>query len=206
MKKNKLPSNYWEDRYLNSNIGWDIGFVSTPIKSYIDQLTDKTLKILIPGAGNSYEAEYLWRNGFKNIFIVDIAKSPITNFLKRVPDFPKAQCLNQDFFDLNTSFDLIIEQTFFCALDPNLRSKYVEKMDNLLHAKGKLVGLLFDFELTDKGPPFGGHKAMYRELFENKLNIKILETSYNSIEPRKDKELFFIFEKNTLWSLQKIQY
>lgn len=30
-----------------------------PLKVYFDQLTNKDLKILIPGGGNSHEAEYL---------------------------------------------------------------------------------------------------------------------------------------------------
>jgi hypothetical protein len=32
-------------------------------------------------------------------------------------------------------------------------------------------------------------------LFENDFHIKTLETAYNSIKPRKENELFFIFEK-----------
>jgi hypothetical protein len=44
--------NYWEERYLKNEIGWDIGAVSTPLKEYIDQLTNKACRILIPGAGN----------------------------------------------------------------------------------------------------------------------------------------------------------
>jgi len=58
-------SNYWENRYQNQQTGWDIGEISSPLKAYIDQLEDKSIKILIPGAGNAYEAEYLFLNGFK---------------------------------------------------------------------------------------------------------------------------------------------
>ncbi len=156
MKKNKLDRDYWEERYSNNEIGWNIGYPSIPLKEYTDQLKDKTLKILIPGAGNSFEAEYLWQLGFKNVYIADFAKQPLNNFKHRVPDFPNNQLLHIDFFELNDHFDLILEQTFFCALNPNLRKSYIEKMHELLKPNGKLVGLLFDFELTDSGPPFGG--------------------------------------------------
>ncbi|HBC05192.1 MAG TPA: SAM-dependent methyltransferase, partial [Aequorivita sp.] len=37
---------FWNHKYLSDDTGWDIGYVSTPIKEYIDQLTDKNLKIL----------------------------------------------------------------------------------------------------------------------------------------------------------------
>jgi thiopurine S-methyltransferase len=191
-----LNKTFWESRYLENSTGWDIGYISPPIKTYIDQLTNKDLKILIPGAGNSYEAEYLWKKGFKNVFIVDIANQPLNNFIKRLPEFPEEQLINKDFFELNDSFDLIIEQTFFCAIQPNLREDYSIKMDEILKKNGKIVGLLFNFELTDEGPPFGGSKTEYINLFSSVFNIKTLEKSYNSIKPREDKELFFIFEKN----------
>jgi thiopurine S-methyltransferase len=65
MKVNNLDKQYWENRYKENQTGWNIGYISTPIKLYINQLTDKSIRILIPGGGNSYEAEYLWLNGFK---------------------------------------------------------------------------------------------------------------------------------------------
>jgi len=80
-------------------------------------------------------------------------------------------------------------------LNPKLRNKYVEKIHQLLAKKGKLVGLLFDFPLTDEGPPFGGSIKEYKNTFSKLFNIKILEKAYNSIDSRKDRELFIIFEK-----------
>lgn len=58
-----LDEFYWNTRYQTNDIGWDIGSVSPPIKAYIDQLTNKQLRILIPGCGNTYEAEYLLQQG-----------------------------------------------------------------------------------------------------------------------------------------------
>lgn len=190
-----LNKTYWENLYEKEDTGWNIGHISTPIKTYIDQLENKALKILIPGAGNSYEAEYLWSKGFINLFVLDIAKQPLENFKKRVPDFPEDQLLLEDFFSLDNTFDLIIEQTFFCALNPEMRLQYVNKMSELINSKGKLAGLLFDFPLSNEGPPFGGSTEEYISRFSNDFNIKTLGKSYNSIKQRTDKELFFIFEK-----------
>lgn len=191
----ELNKDYWNNRYINKETGWDIGYVSTPLRNYFDQLNNKELHILIPGCGNGYEAEYLFKQGFKNVFIVDIAPEAIRLFKQRVPDFPKNNIILADFFDLNKSFDLIIEQTFFCALNPALRTKYVQKMYELLNPKGKLVGLLFNCELNSDHPPFGGFKDEYEKLFSPLFNVKKMETCYNSIEPRKNKELFIILEK-----------
>lgn len=191
----KLNSNYWEERYKNDETGWDVGKITTPLKNYIDQIEDKSLKILIPGAGNSYEFEYLIKNGFKNVFVLDFAQAPLDNIQKRIPNCDSKQLIKSDFLEHEGHYDLIIEQTFFCALDPSLRQKYVTKMLSLLQPKGKIVGLLFQFPLTDVGPPFGGSKEEYIALFHDAFDIKTLETANNSIKPRQGNELFFIFIK-----------
>ena len=186
---------FWNHKYLSGQTGWDIGQVSTPIKEYIDQLSDKNLKILIPGGGNSYEAEYLFENGFNNVFVVDISSIPLKNLAERIPSFPKENLLHADFFELEDTFDLILEQTFFCALDPSLREAYTDKMHQLLKPDGKLVGLLFNIPLNDDKPPFGGNKDEYEKLFSEKFKIEKMETAYNSIPPRARNELFFKLRK-----------
>jgi thiopurine S-methyltransferase len=190
-----LDKNYWDKKYQENNTGWDIGSVSIPMKAYIDQLTNKNLKILIPGAGNGYEVEYLFENGFKNVFVIDIAKQPLLNLQNRIPTFPKQHLIHDNFFEHINTYDLILEQTFFCALAPTLRKNYATKMFDLLAKNGKIAGLLFNFELTQEGPPFGGSCIEYSELFSSKFKIKTLEKCYNSIKPRDGRELFFIFDK-----------
>lgn len=191
----KLNSNYWQNRYLTNEIGWDTGGITTPLKEYFDQIEDKSLRVLIPGCGNSYEFEYLISKGFTNVFVLDYAEAPLANIKKRVSNCTDNQLIYADFFDHQSQYDLIVEQTFFCALNPELRPKYVEKMHSLLSKKGKLVGLLFQFPVTEVGPPFGGSKHEYQKLFSKKFEIKTLETAYNSIKPRQENELFFIFTK-----------
>lgn len=186
----RLDEQFWTNKYTHQEVGWDIGYVSTPLKTYFDQIQNTQLKILIPGAGNAYEAEYLWQNGFKNVYVADISETPLASFSKRLPDFPKEQLLHQDFFQLEAQFDLIVEQTFFCALNPILRQAYVEKMQKLLSSDGKLVGLLFNAPLFTDRPPFGGNKDDYAKLFNPFFKIELMEEAYNSIVPRSGKELF----------------
>jgi SAM-dependent methyltransferase len=186
---------YWNHRYLQGETGWDVGYVSTPLKEYIDQLEHKDMKILIPGGGNSYEAEYLFGKGFTNVYVLDISVIALQNFQKRVPEFPSEQLLHCDFFELEDTFDLIIEQTFFCALNPSDRTRYVSKMHSLLKEKGKLVGLLFNISLNEDRPPFGGNEAEYRNLFSEKFKINVMQTAYNSIPERSGNELFIKLQK-----------
>ncbi|WP_417197532.1 methyltransferase domain-containing protein [Bizionia sp.] len=190
-----LSESFWDSRYQNQDTGWDLGEVSLPIKTYFDQLKDTSLKILIPGAGNSYEAEYLFLNGFKNVCIADLSKTALDNFKNRVPSFPSENLRHTNVFDMNETFDIIIEQTFFCALNPNLREAYAKKMHSLLNPNGKLVGLLFDKPLFTERPPFGGSKAEYITYFKPYFEFDIFETSYNSVASREDSELFIKFLK-----------
>ena len=52
MKKNNLNKSYWENRYSQNQIGWDLGVVSPAIKFWFDNEKNKSLNILIPAAGN----------------------------------------------------------------------------------------------------------------------------------------------------------
>lgn len=189
-----LDKKYWEDRYLNDDAPWDASAITTPIKEYIDRLTDKDQKILIPGAGNGHEFEYLISLGFANVYMLDIAEQPLKNAAQRMPNVPTDRFILGDFFQHEQKYDLILEQTFFCALSPELREAYVTQMHRLLTTDGTLAGLMFNFPLTEQGPPFGGSPEEYIERFSLYFNIEKMEPAHNSIKPRDGKELFVIFK------------
>lgn len=186
-----LSADYWNERYINNASQWDLGIVSPPLKIYIDQLENKDIAILIPGAGNSYEAVYLMEQGFTNITVIDIAPIVIQLLKQKYPNQESIRFIEANFFDWNGQYDLIFEQTFFCAIDPVLRNNYVKHMASLLKPNGKLVGLLFN-KIFEVGPPFGGDKKSYQELFQSYFNLATIEVCHNSIAPRANTELFFI--------------
>lgn len=191
---------FWEERWKNSHTGWDLGAVSPPLKAYLDQISleRRDLKVLIPGCGNGYEAIYLLENGFADITMLDIAPTAIAKLRRRLsreaPGWEahlRLEC--GDFFAFSGSFDLILEQTFFCALDPAMRPDYARKMRELLAPGGKLAGVLFDRDF-EGGPPFGGHSEEYQALFAPYFYIKTLAPCYNSAKPREGAEVFIILE------------
>lgn len=187
-----LSAGYWDERYRQQQTGWDVGEASGPLKAYIDQLTDKNLRILIPGAGNAYEAVYLAEKGFTHVTVIDISAVLTAQLQERLGNrYPSLQILTGDFFELEGTFDLILEQTFFCALHPSLRIEYTRKMKSLLSGNGTLAGLLFNREF-EQSPPFGGNSEAYRQLFLSAFRMLLLEPCYNSIPARAGTELFFI--------------
>ncbi len=190
-----MNKQYWESRYDTKDTGWDIGEASTPLKKYIDQLNNKDLKILIPGCGNAYEFDYLVSQGFKNVYVLDIAKNLVDRLREKYSFLASDFFINEDFFEHQGEYDLILEQTFFCAINPNFRLNYAIKMSELLKENGKLVGLLFAVEFGNDFPPFGGNQEEYIKTFEPFFNIIQMTNCYNSITPRTDRELFMILQK-----------
>ncbi|MEQ8580709.1 MAG: SAM-dependent methyltransferase [Marinoscillum sp.] len=191
----QLNQQYWEARYQNGHTGWDAGTITTPLRDYFDQLTNKSVSVLIPGAGNAHEAAYMHKEGFSNVHVLDISQSALHQFQLRHPDFPESHIHQGDFWAHLGQYDLIIEQTFFCAIDPSLRAAYVAKTSDLLKQRGKLVGVLWNHPMGEAEPPFGGSVTEYVELFSERFEINVMETAYNSIKPRAGREVFIKLTK-----------
>lgn len=187
-----LDATFWDTCWKQQFTHWDLKSVSPPLKTFIDSIADKTASILIPGCGNAYEAEYLLANGFKNITIIDIAPSLVAQLLQKFEKHigKELTLIAGDFFGHKGKYDIILEQTFFCALDPKLRSQYVAQMHRLLNKNGVLSGLLFNRKFNG-GPPFGGSKEEYLTLFSAHFTIKNMDICTNSVQPRLGSELFF---------------
>ena len=189
-----LNAQYWETQYQNKSIGWDLGGISPALKIYIDNFKNKNSAFLIPGCGNTYEAEYLIEQGFTNITVIDIAPTLVLNLREKFNSNSNIAIILGDFFEHQGHYDIIIEQTFFCALEPALRQDYARKMNELLTTDGILFGLLFNRQF-DMGPPFGGSQEEYRSIFQNEFNILQLELCLNSAAPRANTELFIELKK-----------
>ena len=130
---------------------------------------------------------------------MDFSSRAADLFKEICPGFPKDQILTGDFFSLKKPlfFDVIIEQTFFCAIDPTLRPNYIKKTNEILKENGTIIGLLFNREFDTNGPPFGGTEKEYRGLFNSKFNFKKFENSLLSTLPRKEYEFWIeLIKKN----------
>lgn len=189
-----LDKDYWNNRWQNGDTGWNIGYAAPALTEYANQLKDKNISILIPGCGNAYEAEYLLQNGFTNITLLDIAPEVVAAMRKRF-EGKDINIICGDFFTHEQQYDLILEQTFFCALVPEQRGDYVRKAASLLKEGGKIAGVLFSRSFDKEGPPFGGNADEYKALFEPYFDILKMEPCRNSIPPREGTEVFVIFQK-----------
>lgn len=187
-----IGQNFWNELWQKNETGWDIGQASPAITQYMTQYVDKNKDILIPGCGNAHEAEFLVAAGFTNITLIDIAPKAVEKLKEKFSDKPQVKILCEDFFEHEGNYDLIIEQTFFCAIPPGRRNEYAKKMASILNPDGKIIGVLFNKQFNQPLPPFGGSPDIYKSIFEPYFNIKTMEECYNSIPPRSKAEVFII--------------
>ncbi len=186
---------YWDFRYANNQTGWDVGYASPPLSNYVKQIENKDIAVLIPGCGNAYEAEYLLQQGFTNIHLLDFSSEAVKHLHSRFEKYKQQiKIIQADFFAHQGQYDLVLEQTFITTVSPERRKSFAQKIAGLVKPGGKYAGVFFNLHF-EVNPPYGGSADEYIALFSENFTIKTIQPCYNSIMPRKDEELFFIFTR-----------
>ncbi len=190
---------FWEDIYLADDAGWDLGGITPAIESIADTITPG--KVCILGCGRGYDAVMFAKKGFK-VTAVDFAPSAIKSVKGLALEANViVRAIQDDIFSLtpeySNTFDTIIEQTCFCAINPNRRLEYVRLVKALLKQGGKLIGLWFPLDKTLKegGPPYGTTVEEVKSIFNHGWIIKREEFPHLSIPSRKGREKLIIFKK-----------
>ena len=190
---------FWEDIYLDDDAGWDLGGVTPVFDNIVDQLFRG--KVCIVGCGNGYDAVMYAQKGFE-VTAVDFAPSAVIALeAMSNKENVNVQTLQSDIFFLSPEydsvFDYVIEQTCFCAVNPERRQEYERLVFKILKPGGKLIGLWFPLDKTieDGGPPWGITIDEIKSIFKNGWNIEKEEFPEISIQPRKNREKLIIFGK-----------
>ena len=192
---------YWEESYQSGKIGWDIGEPTPIFKNWIQSKTNP-LSICILGAGNGWDALHFSK--LRHIVTaVDFTEGAVKNMNDSAQSLRLSlNVLHLDIFDLSQhfyqDFDVVLEYTCFCAIDPTRRKDYIEMVKHILKPEGELVGLLFpiDKNPNDDGPPFGVDLNDTILLFSRYMKLLKKEIPQLSIERRKGREVFVIFRKD----------
>ena len=188
----------WQKHYDENDLGWDLGQVAPPFVKLLESNIILPGKTLVPGCGRGHEVVYLAENGF-NVTALDYSLGAV-EYLRQAIQQRKLDCeiLHVDFFDLNSSYDetydLLIEQTFFCAISPNQRNLYVTTASRILRKGGVFAGLFYNTG-QEGGPPFDTTQKEIIRHFSELFEIRKLSKVKNSANQRKDKEILGIFVK-----------
>ena len=192
---------YWEESYQSGEMGWDLGRTTPVFENWI-QYKSNPLSICILGAGNGWDALHFSKLGH-TVTAVDFAESAINNMNKSAQRYDLSiNVLHLDIFDLSQNFhqdfDVVLEYTCFCAIDPARSIDYIEMVNHILKPEGELVGLLFpiDKDQNDDGPPFSVDLNATILIFSRYMRLIKKEIPQLSIERRKGREVFVIFRKD----------
>ena len=157
----------WEQRYRAGNTPWDKG---SPSPGLADYLSTNPLKgeILVPGCGVGHDVREIARYGGR-VLGLDIAPSAIAA-AQTFPVVGNESYRQADLLALPNAyagrFDWAVEHTCFCALEPTLRSRYVQAIATALKPGGHLLAVFFlNPNHSGDGPPYGIELAQLDALF-----------------------------------------
>jgi methyl halide transferase len=193
-----LTAAAWEQKYQENQDRWHLGCPAPPfINLLASLLTPPPGKIAVLGCGKGQDALLFSTAGFE-VMGFDFAPSAIDHASKLAQARAlNAQFLQRDIFDLAAEFpqgfDYILEHTCFCAIDPTLRSSYVQLVKKLLRPQGQLIALFYTHQRSG-GPPFGIKPAEVLDFFSPYFEVISFQVAKNSITRNQGEEHLAIFQ------------
>lgn len=164
---------FWNTRYRSDKIPWDFGGVPAALQEYLRRKPKGSNpaarnRVLIPGCGSGYEIKAFAEAGY-DVTAIDLATAAVDRARKTAGPGLSKHIITGDFFKHDfaaASFDLIYERTFVCALLPDRRPAYRDRVASLLKYRGTLLGYFYyKPPVLEEGPPFGFAWGTADELF-----------------------------------------
>ncbi len=155
----------WEQRYQAGDTPWEKGYAAPPLTELLGKVDSPAWgagPILVPGCGMGHDVRALAAMGVP-ILGVDLSQSAVQGAGRFAPigaesyelaDFLEPQWLTRN----QGKFSAVWEHTCFCAINPEMRDRYVETVAACLAEGGLLAGVFFltpyDPGEEKGGPPF----------------------------------------------------
>ncbi|KAL8482709.1 hypothetical protein ACS0TY_025667 [Phlomoides rotata] len=184
----------WNKCWEEGTTPWDLGG-PTPILVHLHNTGSLPKgRALIPGCGSGHDVVAI-ACAERHVVGLDVSDNAIKKAIELSSQSPKAEYftfLKTDFFTWRPEqlFNLIIDYTFFCAIEPELRSLWARKVSDLLEPDGELITLMFpQIDDHEGGPPFKVSIADYEEVLHS-VGFEATHISENElvIAPRKGRE------------------
>ena len=190
---------YWDNKYINNEDQWDLNQPTPIFINWSKTLKDKK-KILIPGAGKGHDAIYLAEKGH-DVYAVDYSIQA-TDYIRKAAQNKKVKInvINKNLFSLNkyyNFFDIFLEYTFYCAISPSERSRYIKESYKLLKNDGQFIGIFLPLNknISEGGPPFSVNIDETINKFSKYYKLLECYKSTNSIKSRVGNEIYVSMEK-----------
>lgn len=183
---------YWEHLYRDEEANWELGRAAPPLAAYFAAHSPAGSRALVVGCGRGHEARMLAERGAE-VVAIDLATRAIAAARAATPDGTRVEFRVHDLFvPLAEKFDLVVEHTCFCAIDPGRRDEYVDRTADALVAGGRLVGLFYDHGRPG-GPPHTTSAAELRARFGRRFAVASLDAAVGSALARAGQELLGVF-------------
>lgn len=197
MTVNSLSPDFWQQRYEDGTTRWDLGQPSPPLVSWWHGAVWRPQRAIVLGCGRGHDARFLAEQGVE-VLGVDFAPAAIAAAQDQYQDSElKLDFLQQDIFkllpDYAQQFDLVVEHTCYCAIDPSRRDDYVALSAQLLRPQGRLVAVFFTHN-RGSGPPYPTTPAEIRQRFLPRFQLLQLTPVENSVPRRAGEEHLGEFE------------
>ena len=188
---------FWQEIYQAGRAGWDLG---KPTHAFQRLLASGELspgRLLVVGAGRGHDAREFARHGFA-VTAVDFAGEAVAAMARLADEQAPLAVVQADIFALppafDGAFDLLLEYTCFCAIDPSRRGEYADMAARVLKPGGTLVALFFPLDQHAGGPPFAVDEAEVLALFGARgFKLVRSEAPEDSVTQRRHMEKLMIF-------------
>jgi SAM-dependent methyltransferase len=197
-KENDVGPEFWAGRYQSGETRWDHGEASPGLVDFLNTQSYQPGTVLVPGCGRGHDARALAKAGF-DVTGLDVVPQAVGDArqLAKAEGLQSIRFEQGDFFNLPQAlrgpYDWLFEHTFFCAIDPALRDRYVETVAGLLKPIGRLLGVFYHIQ-PETGPPFGTTREELVERFTPRFVLQY-ECVPRSYESRKGKELLILWQR-----------
>lgn len=143
---------FWDERYRAGHTPWDFGGVPANLRGYLAERKPFG-RVLVPGCGSGYDVQALAEAG-NEVVGIDLSETAVQR-ANQTATHSRATIARGDVFTHpfpENAFDAIYERTFLCALPPEDRERYRDRVRFLLKPGGLLFGYFLYGEESDPPP------------------------------------------------------
>jgi len=211
---------FWDQAYLEDRATWDIG-TPTPVfdsmlrecglqiagygrhgRLFSSPQGSSSRRVLVPGCGRGYDAMLFAQYGFE-VTAVDFAPEAVKFLRAEAANRNlRMEILQDDLFTLSEEniarYEIVLEYTCICAIDPARRWEYLHMLHRLLAPGGYFIGLIFPIDGRPGGPPYAIERDSFLSELTTLFDVRFLDIPKTSIKPRRGKEILVIAQKKSV--------
>lgn len=180
---------FWEHLYRDDEANWELGRATPPLVGYFDaaEHSPRGLRVLVVGCGRGHEARMLAGRGAQ-VVAIDLSERAIAAARGLDPGATVEFRVHDLFVPLGERFALVVEHTCFCAIEPDRRDEYVDRVADALGPGGALVGLFYAHGRPG-GPPYTTDAEELTRRFGRRFHLDVLAPAEDSVLVRAGQEL-----------------